>query len=59
MNFQTYQLNFLIGFTPDDFDVDIFMKIPLGMGVDGNRGEWVLKFKKKQFMESRKKVIKV
>ena len=27
-------------------DVDVFMGLPLGMGVDGNRGEWVLKLNK-------------
>ena len=35
-----------MAFTKVDLDVDIFMDITLGMRVDGNRREWVLKFKK-------------
>ena len=27
---------FVLGFTQADLDVDIFMEIPLGIGVDGN-----------------------
>ena len=36
-------IDFVLAFTQAELDVDVFMYIPLGMGVDGSRGEWVLK----------------
>ena len=39
-------IEFVLAFTQADIDVDVFMGIPLGMGVDGNRGEWLLKLNK-------------
>ena len=35
-----------LSFTQVDLNVDVFMKIPLGVRVDGNRGVWVLKLNK-------------
>ena len=43
MNFQSDQLTFLLAFPQADLDVDVLMELLLGMVVDGNRGEWVLK----------------
>ena len=31
-------INFVLAFTQDDLDLDLFVDIPLGMGFDGNRG---------------------
>ena len=39
-------IDFVLDFTQSDLDVYVFMEITLGMGVDGNRGEWVLKLNK-------------
>ena len=39
-------IDFVLDFTESELDVDVFMKLPLGMGVYGNRVEWVRKFKK-------------
>ena len=39
-------IDFLPAFTQYDLDVYVFMEIPLGMGVDGNRRECVLKLNK-------------
>ena len=42
----TRSIEFVLSFLPSDLDADVFMELPLGMGVDGNRGEWVLKLNK-------------
>ena len=39
-------IEFVIYFPQDVIDVDVFMDIHLGMGVDVNKGEWVLKLNK-------------
>ena len=44
--FPSRSIDFVLDFHQDDLDVDIFMEIPLGMGFDGNIGEWVLNLKK-------------
>ena len=41
--------DFLLDFPLYDLDVDVFMDLPLGMGVDRNRGEWVLKSNKSTY----------
>ena len=38
-------IDFVLAFTQDNLDVDVFVELNLGMGVDGNRVEWFLKFK--------------
>ena len=44
--FPIRSIDFVIAFHQSYLDVDVFMEIHLGMGVDGNRGEWVLKLNK-------------
>ena len=39
-------IDFVPAFSQYDLDVNIFMDLLLGMGVDGNRGDWVLKLNK-------------
>ena len=34
---------FVLAFPQADLDVEVFMELPLGIGVDENRGEQVLK----------------
>ena len=43
--FPSRSIEFLLAFTQAYLDVDVFVDPPLVMGVDGNRGEWVLKLK--------------
>ena len=38
--------DFLLAFPQYDLDVDVFMDLPLVIGVDGNRGKWFLKLNK-------------
>ena len=42
-------ITFLLDFPQDDLDVDVFMEIPLGMGVYGNIGEWVPNLNKSMY----------
>ena len=37
--------DFVLASPQADLDLDVLMDRPLGMGVDGNRGKWVLKLK--------------
>ena len=39
-------IDFVLAFTQSDVDVYVFMDITLGMGVDGNRKQWVLNLNK-------------
>ena len=39
-------MNSVLAFSKSDLDVDVSMEIPLGVRVDENRGEWVLKLNK-------------
>ena len=39
-------IDFVIAFTQYDPDMYVFMDLTLGMGVDGNRGEWDLNLEK-------------
>ena len=41
--FTSISIDFVFAFPHSDVDVHVFMDINLGTGVDGNRGEWVLK----------------
>ena len=41
--FPIRSIDFLLAFPQADLDVDVLMELLLGMVVDGNRGEWVLK----------------
>ena len=44
--FTIRSIEFVLDFTQSDLGVYAFMDIPLGMGYDVNRGEWVLKLNK-------------
>ena len=44
--FPRRQTDFVLDFTHNDLDVDALIDIPLGMWVEGNRVEWVLKLNK-------------
>ena len=44
--FKSRSIDFVFDFPQDKLDADVFMNIPLVMGVDGNIGEWVLKLNK-------------
>ena len=44
--FPIRSIDFVLAFTQDDLYVYVFVGIHLGMGVDGNRVEWVLKLNK-------------
>ena len=44
--FPSISIDFLLAFPQSDLDVDFFMYITLGIGVDKNRGKWVLKLSK-------------
>ena len=46
MNCQADKLTLYLPLQKYDLYVDVFMELHLGMGVDGNRGEWVLKLNK-------------
>ena len=48
-------IDFLLDFGKAYIDMDVFMEISLGIGVGGNRGEWLIKLKH-NFMESSKQV---
>jgi len=39
-------IDFVLAFPQADLDVDVFMELPIGMDVDGNRSDWVLKLNK-------------
>ena len=39
-------IDFVLAFTQDNLDVDVFVELNLGMGVDGNRVEWFLNINK-------------
>ena len=41
--------DFVLAFNQYDLDLDVFMDISFGMGVDGNRGEWFLKLNKQLY----------
>ena len=43
-------IDFVLYFSQADLDVDFFMYLPLGMVVDGNRGEWVLELNKSLYV---------
>ena len=43
--FPIISIDFLLAFTQADISFGVLMVVPLGMGVDVNRVEWVLKFK--------------
>ena len=42
-------IDFLLSFFQAGIDLDVFIKIPLGMEVDGNRGKWFLKLNKSMY----------
>ena len=44
--FPSRSIEFLLAFTQDDLDVDVFVDIPVGIAVDGNILEWCLKLNK-------------
>ena len=44
--FPSRSIVFVLDFPQDDFDLDVFMELPLGMEVNKNRGDWVLKLNK-------------
>ena len=44
--FPTRSIYFVLSFPQADLNVNVFMEITLVMGVDANRGEWVLKLNK-------------
>ena len=44
--FISRSIEFVLAFTQDNLDVYVFIELPLGMVVDGNRGERVLKLNK-------------
>ena len=44
--FPSISIEFVLAFNQADLDVDVFMYLPLGMGVDGKRVKWVLKLNK-------------
>ena len=39
-------IEFVLDFTKDELDLDIVMYLPIGIGVDGKRGEWGLNLNK-------------
>ena len=41
--FPSISIDFVLAFPQADLDVDTFMDLPLGMGVDVNRGKRVIK----------------
>ena len=43
--FPSRSIDYVLSFPQADLDVDVFVDLPLVMLVDGNRVEWVLKFK--------------
>ena len=43
--FPIRSIEFVLALTQDEPDVYVFMEIPLGVLVDGNRVKWVLKLK--------------
>ena len=43
--FSSISIDFVLEFNQSDLDVDVLIDLNLGMGVNGNRGEWVLKLK--------------
>ena len=45
-SFTSISIYFVLAFPQSDLDVDVFMYLTLGMGVDGNILEWVLKLNK-------------
>ena len=44
--FPSISIDFVPAFSQADLDVDVFMNIPLRIGVEGNRGGWLLKLNK-------------
>ena len=44
--FPRISIDLALAFPQVELDVDVFMELPLGMWVDVNRGEWVLKLNK-------------
>ena len=44
--FPMRSIEFVLAFYQDYLDLRGLMELPLGMGVDGNRGEWFLKLNK-------------
>ena len=44
--FKSRSIDFVFSFPQAKLDADVFMNLPLVMGVDGNIGEWVLKLNK-------------
>ena len=48
--FPSRKFDFILAFTLSELDVDVFMEIHLGMGVDGNIGEWFLKLNKSLYV---------
>ena len=44
--FSTRSIDFILSFTQVYIDADVFVELPVVMGFDGNRGEWVLKLNK-------------
>ena len=45
-DFTSRPIEFLLAFTQADIDMDVFKDIPLRIGGDGNRAEWLLKLNK-------------
>ena len=48
--FPTRSIYFVLSFPQADLDVNVFMEITLVMGVNLNRGEWVLKLNKSLYI---------
>ena len=48
--FPIISIDFLPAFSQSELDVDVFMDITLGMGVDVNRVEWFLKLNKSLYV---------
>ena len=44
--FPSRSIDFVLAFTLSNLGMDVLMEIPLGIGVDGNRVEWILKLNK-------------
>ena len=44
--FPSISIEYVLYFNQVHLDMDVFMEIPLGMGVDGKRRKWFLKLNK-------------
>ena len=46
LEFSRISIDFVLAYIQADLDVDVFIDLPLGVGVDVNRDEWFLKLNK-------------